>query len=316
MRRPAAFPFTALILILGLGPASPASAQGDAWRIIEYGMQSLQREYNAFKLDQCSLWGYDKTKAAYREFKNRREQWGPRLEAGEKAKAEQWDRDADFFNKIADTCVLYKYQSLSKFLDDKSPSARVEFLDAAPPELRDWRTKIHEALDLLVAKGGKFDGNYKLKEAGKILESISQLPPGELYFVGLLEHERAQIVRENGPGSFTGNGWGGMKCTDRAYLLQERMNQRLSLFKKRNWTVGKIDANQDGSGHSSLCATYGSGALIELMADPWGDMHIPAYQWWGTWDKPAFEKIKAAGAQPAGHWCNYALWGPTQPHRR
>lgn len=154
---------------------------------------------------------------------------------------------------------------------------------------------------------------------GPMQDFIRRLPPEQWTYVSFIEEHRRIVYGAYGNG-IVGNitqSFGNVflpekdrihiKCYERADQLISHVHgvnfQRLQGTSGR-WSDETVTANQGRlNEHTAACFTFrGSGAPMDLIADPWANVMLPAESWWRNVDPKYAERLAANGASARG-WC-------------
>lgn len=201
------------------------------------------------------------------------------------------EEDAKWCNLKA---KLGQLPNLSRFLQGDEEKGR-QFAAAAynSPASQDEEWK---AFDTLLG-GGRLDPGGAL-----ISGELKKLAPEQWYYVIRLEAQRKILVGLGGGlfGNFT-EGFGNifraqehemhvMKCHEQGEALMRNMQPVKSSGRPAGvftgWSSQLVTANfQKLNEHNAPCFNFsGAGEPVEIVADSWGDMIVPARVWWQKYD--------------------------------
>lgn len=216
------------------------------------------------------------------------------------------------------------YPALNYFLNSAGGRYGEQALAFANSSPDDQRQRLAEWRDFeMLLRGGKLDKNGAL-----IRNEVAKLPGTQWHFIVKLERERRALYNKLGwgPGGNIKQNSAqlvGVKveprlCSDRSEKLTAIMApvEKIHLF--HNWRTEEVTANmisvRDSRGlrdelyggvHWASCFVYEDGGRrVEIVADAWANMLVPAYTWWYNFDRSTHDYLYRAGGQD---WCGSAI---------
>lgn len=218
-----------------------------------------------------------------------------------------------------------QYPAISVLLRDLGGSWGAQAMAYAGASSQNPQVRLQEWSNLdLMLRGGKLD-----KGGAHIRREMAKLPGDQWGFMALVDQERRKIYKKLGWGP-GGNLTQGLtealhctaanprRCYDRTTLLMEAVKGVMERSYP-GWKLQEIIANEvtdkvgmsdqaamlHGGTHHSPCFIYESGGgRVEIMADSWANVMVPAYTWWYSFDKHTHNYIYKAGGRA---WCDESL---------